>query len=187
MNRCARQNNWMDSAEVQDLWNTTEAARDYSPVPAGTYTVDLVEVSRDTTRNGNPCVNLELQIREGEYARRFIRYSLFLTPKATAYAKRELGKIGVTRLEQLDSPPPKGIRCSVAVSKQTEDGGRHKSKVTAFEFLGIDAADEDGKEAEGDEGGAIEAPGEAEVHEDDCPESDIDDPLFAETNQKEGS
>lgn len=53
-------------------------------------------------------------------------------------AKRDLAKIGVTSLEQLDSPLPQGIRCKIVVALRKDDDGTERNRVVRFEVLGID-------------------------------------------------
>jgi hypothetical protein len=58
-------------------------------------------------------------------------------------AKRDLGKLGVTDLEQLERPLPSGIRCSVTLALRREDHGSEYNRVRRFEALGIDEQERD--------------------------------------------
>ena len=53
-------------------------------------------------------------------------------------AKRDLGKLGVTELTQLETPLPPGIRCSVKLALRKNDDGTTYNRVRGFDVLGID-------------------------------------------------
>jgi hypothetical protein len=173
--------------DLQKLWDETEVAPDYAPVPTGNYDVRLVNMQRNVSRQGTPCVNMEFRILEGEYAGRSLRHTLYLTKNALPYTKRDLAKFGVTSMAQVDGPTPKGLRFRVWVSRRNSDDGRSFNKMTAFQFLGIIATDEDDKKAGSDEWGAIEASNEGDLHDNVDSEGDMDDPLFMESREEEES
>jgi hypothetical protein len=64
---------------------------------------------------------------------------LWLTPAALPLAKRDLGKLGVTSLEQLERPLPPGIRARVRVTLRKDDTGAEYNRVKSFDVVGIDA------------------------------------------------
>ena len=53
-------------------------------------------------------------------------------------AKRDLAKLGVTALEQLERPLPPGIRCKVKLALRRDDDGTEYNRVKTFEVVGID-------------------------------------------------
>ena len=53
-------------------------------------------------------------------------------------AKRDLAKLGVTALEQLERPLPPGIRCKVKLALRRDDDGTEYNRVKHFEVVGID-------------------------------------------------
>jgi hypothetical protein len=55
--------------------------------------------------------------------------------------KRDLGKLGVTRLEQLERPLPQGIRCRVRLVLHADDNGAERNRVRSLEVTGIDPLD----------------------------------------------
>ncbi len=173
--------------EVRKLWDETEAAPDYAPVPAGNYDVRLVKMHSGVSGHGTPCVNMEFRILEGDYAGRSLRHTIYLSPKALRYAKRDLAKLGMTSMEQVDGPTPKGLRCRVSVRRRNHDDGRSFNEIAAFELLGTDATDEDDKKAGSDEWGAIEASNEDDLHDNVDSEGGMDDPLFMESQEEEES
>ena len=54
-------------------------------------------------------------------------------------AKRDLAKLGVSALEQLERPLPPGIRCKVKLALRRDDDGAEYNRVRTFEVVGIDA------------------------------------------------
>jgi len=64
---------------------------------------------------------------------------LWLTPAALPMSKRDLGKLGVTSIEQLEQPLPAGIRCTVKLALRRSDDGGEYNRVRSFDVIGIDA------------------------------------------------
>jgi hypothetical protein len=54
-------------------------------------------------------------------------------------SKRDLGKLGVTSIEQLEQPLPAGIRCTVKLALRRDDDGAEYNRVRGFDVIGIDA------------------------------------------------
>jgi hypothetical protein len=57
--------------------------------------------------------------------------------------KRDLGKLGVTNLEQLENPLPKYIRCQCKIALRKDDDGNEANRLKSFEVLGIDKPEAD--------------------------------------------
>jgi hypothetical protein len=53
-------------------------------------------------------------------------------------SKRDLGKLGIQSLEQLQRPLPRFIRCKVKVALRTDDDGAERNRVKSFEAIGFD-------------------------------------------------
>ena len=58
-------------------------------------------------------------------------------------AKRDLSKLGVSELDQLEQPLPAGIRCRVKLALRKDDNGAEFNKVRRFDVEGIDAPEPD--------------------------------------------
>ena len=58
-------------------------------------------------------------------------------------AKRDLGKLGVTSLDQLEQPLPSGIRCTVKLVLRRDDDGTEYNRVRRFDVVGIDEPERD--------------------------------------------
>jgi len=52
--------------------------------------------------------------------------------------KRDLNKLGVTDIEQLESPLPTGIRCKVQLVLRCNDDGTQYNRVRSFTVTGMD-------------------------------------------------
>jgi len=131
------------SAEsLTKAWNSTEAAGEFTALPAGEYVAQIVAGVLETSRtNATPGYKLTFRVMEGEHAGRQFFHDLWLTPAALAMTKRDLLKLGVTELAQLDSPLPQGIRCKVKLARRKGDDGVERNRVRQFEVVGIDPPD----------------------------------------------
>jgi hypothetical protein len=125
-------------------WAETEAAGEFVPLPAGEYVARIIGGELMTSRtNGTPGYKLTFRVLEGEYEGRQFWLDIWLTPAALPMAKRDLGKLGVTDLEQLEHPLPPGIRCRVKLALRKEDYGSEHNKVRRFDVIGIDPPERD--------------------------------------------
>jgi len=124
------------------IWETTEAAGDFAPLPAGTYQAKLMAGLLSTSKSGTPGYKLTFKVVDGDHAGRQIWHDLWLTPAAMAMTKRDLAKIGVTSPTQLDQPLPAVLRCDVKVSLRTGDDAKHYNAVKSFAVTGIDTGDD---------------------------------------------
>jgi hypothetical protein len=52
--------------------------------------------------------------------------------------KRDLKKVGLTSLDQLERPIPQGIVCKVKLTLRKDDNGAEFNRVKSFEFLRTD-------------------------------------------------
>ncbi|MBX7255709.1 MAG: DUF669 domain-containing protein [Candidatus Hydrogenedentes bacterium] len=129
--------------DIQRAWDTTEAAQDFAPLPAGTYICRIVSGELFESKNGKPGYKLTFRVLEGEYAGRMIWHDVWLTPHALPMAKRDLARLGVSALVQLERPLPQGMRTAVKLALRRDDDGTERNRVRSFEVLGIDAPDVD--------------------------------------------
>ncbi len=127
---------------LRDTWEHTQAAADFAPLPAGTYTARVVSGELFTAKSGTPGYKLAFRVLEGEHAGRQFWHDLWLTAAALPMTKRDLGKLGVTSVEQLETPLPAGIRCNVKLTLRRDDDGTEYNRVRAFDVTGIDSADD---------------------------------------------
>ena len=126
---------------VKQQWANTEAAPEFATLPKGEYVAHLHALELHTSKvKGTPGVSLTFRVCEGDYTGRFLWHDCWLTPAAIPGTKRDLGKLGITTLEQLDdlTVEPGRIRCTVKVALRTDDKGSEQNKVRSFAVVGID-------------------------------------------------
>jgi len=129
---------------VASAWASAEAADDFEPLPAGEYVCHLVGIDLFNARtNGTPGAKMSFRVIEGGHAGRRVWLDCWLTPAAMAMSKRDLGKVGITDLSQLEKPVPPGIRCNVRVALRRDDDGTAFNRVRAFDVVGIDEPERD--------------------------------------------
>jgi hypothetical protein len=131
------------SDSLRSAWDTTQAASDFTPLPAGVYIARITSGELSTAKSGTPGYKLAFKVLEGEHAGRNFWHDVWLTPAALPLAKRDLSKLGVTSLEQLEKPLPPGIRCEAKLSLRKGDDGSEYNRLKTFEVLGIDPIDDD--------------------------------------------
>ncbi len=126
-----------DQEALARAWGETKAAEDFVLLPAAWYVCHLLTADPfNAEKKGTPGVKLCFKLLEGEYAGRKVFHDCWLTPAALAQTKRDLVKLGITTLEQLESPPPQGIRCRVKLVVRKADDGTEYNQVKRFDVLG---------------------------------------------------
>jgi hypothetical protein len=131
------------SENIVDLWNSTEAAEDYKPIPAGTYTCHLIDGQLSKARSGTPCYKATFKVIDGPHEGRRLWWEIWLTPKAMAMAKRDLPKLGITQPEHMDKPVPQWLRCHVVVVIHADDSGTERNRVKDVNVIGKDTPEAD--------------------------------------------
>src|SRR5690242_18744426 len=125
--------NHADLDKVRKDWATKEAAPELTPLPPDWYICRILSGELFTSKNKKPGYKLTLEITEGEHQGRKLWWDTWLTAAALPLAKRDLLKIGVTDLEQLEGPAPSGILLRVKVAKRVgEDGATEFNHVSRF-------------------------------------------------------
>ncbi len=144
-----------DSDDFRNHWNNTEAAGDFCPLPSGVYEARIVSGELEKSRNkATPSYKLEFIVVAGEYVGRKFWHDIWLTKAASAMAKRDLGKLMITDLGQLEMPVPPGIVCRVKLALHHEDNGTEHNKVRSFDVIRIEPPEADPfAPANGSEGG----------------------------------
>ena len=128
-----------DGEGIRKAWNETEAADEFGPLPAGEYTAHIIDGDLEQSRSkGTPGYKLTFKIIDGDYTGRQFWHDVWLTPAALPQAKRDLGKLGVTDLSQLEQPLPRFIRVKAKVALRRDDDGSEYNRVRRFDVLGID-------------------------------------------------
>lgn len=133
----------LDNYPLTQAWDETEAAVEFEPLPAGTYIARIAEGRLCNSRSGTPGFKLTFLVCDGEFAGRRVWHDNWLTQAALPLAKRDLAKLGITSLDQLERPLPQGIRCEIKVALRKDDAGIEFNRVRSFTVLGIDPVEED--------------------------------------------
>jgi len=125
--------------DIRDLWNTTDAAGEMGPLPPGEYTADIVAGDLESSRTkSTPGYRMTFAAVEPvEFAGRRFWHDCWLTPAALPQTKRDLTKLGVTSLDQLERPLPARIRCRVKLALRKDDNGEQRNRVRTFDVIGI--------------------------------------------------
>lgn len=132
------------SETLRQAWDATEAAAELAPLPTGEYQAHIIDGCLERSRtNATPGYKLTFSIVEGEYTGRQFWHDLWLTPAALPMTKRDLAKLGVTSLSQLESPLPRGIRCKCKVALRRGDDDTEYNRLRTFEVIGIDEPERD--------------------------------------------
>ncbi len=130
-----------DREKLSSLWKTTTAAAEFAPLPKGEYAFRIIAGELFTSKGGTPGYKLTLEVTEGDCAGRRTWHDLWLTEAALPMAKRDLSKIGVANLEQLERPLPPGILIKGKLVLRKMDDGSESNQLRHFEFIGIEKAD----------------------------------------------
>jgi len=129
-----------ETGSLRESWGKTEAAADFVALPGGTYIARVVSGELFTsTKKNTPGYRLAFRVLEGEHTGRQFWHDSWLTAAALPMTKRDLAKLGVMSIDQLEQPLPPGIRVKAKVVLRTDDDGESFNKVRGFEVLGIDA------------------------------------------------
>lgn len=128
-----------DREKLSQAWGETQAAEDFAPLPTGEYVARLVAGDLFTSKTkGTAGYKLAFRVLEGDHQNRQFWHDVWLTPAALPMAKRDLAKLGVTALDQLERPLPPGIRCRVKLALRRDDDGAEYNRIRSFEVIGID-------------------------------------------------
>ncbi len=147
-----------DGGDFNNLWDATEPADEWGPLPAGTYRAVIVNGELSTSKvKLTPSYKLTLEVLTPvAHAGRKLWHDLWLTPKALSKTKRDLAKLRIHRREQLEQSPPIGMIVEIKVALRTQDDGAEFNKVLSFKVvsegtpLGVLDSDPDEDDAEGD-------------------------------------
>jgi hypothetical protein len=133
-----------DQEALSRAWGETKAAEDFAPLPSGEYVARIVGGELFTSKTkGTAGYKLAFRVLEGDHQGRQFWHDVWLTPAALPMAKRDLSKLGVTALAQLERPLPPGIRCRVKLTLRRDDDGTETNKVRRLDVIGIDLPDAD--------------------------------------------
>jgi hypothetical protein len=155
-----------DRERLAEVWDSTRAADDLKPIPPGDYRCRVVDGALCTSKSDTPGYKLTMEILDGAHAGRRLWHDVWLSPAALPMAKRDLGKLGIESLQQLENPLPEHFIIRAKVALRKGDDGTEFNRIVRFEvvdferpepdpFAPIDGADADGFDwRTGNQGGA---------------------------------
>jgi hypothetical protein len=131
--------------EIRRQWESTEAAGEFEPLPSGTYECHIHSAELFNAKTGTPGVKVQFRVCDGEHVGRCVFHDCWLTEPAMPGTKRDLAKLAITDIEQLDNIdiPPDQIRCSVRVARREDDNGESYNRVRRFDLIRIDEPESD--------------------------------------------
>ncbi|MBI3861140.1 MAG: hypothetical protein HY290_04510 [Planctomycetia bacterium] len=133
-----------DRESLATAWKNTQAAAEYAPLPAGEYVCHVVRGDLYCSKtNLTPGYKVTFKVLEGPHAGRLLWHDIWLTPAALPMAKRDLSKLGITELAQLEKPMPRGIRSKVRVAVRSAEDGSSFNHIQRFEVIAIDTPEVD--------------------------------------------
>jgi len=123
--------------QLAAIWRDTPAAPELGPIPAGRYEAEIIAGAlTQHPRTGTLAYKLTFRISHGPHTGRKVFHDIYLTPNSAAFAKRELGKLGVVALRDLERPLPSlPIACVVQVVTHTSDAGAQFNRVQRFRVI----------------------------------------------------
>lgn len=126
--------------DLATQWEDTTAAAERELLPPGKYLCRVARGELGKSRTGTPRYTVRFDVMDGPNAGAAVYCDHWLTPAALPQTKRDLAKLGVRSLSQLERPVPPGIVCEVHVVIRATDGGDQRNAVRRFDFVRHDAA-----------------------------------------------
>ena len=127
-----------DLDALKAAWDAATSVDDRKPVKPGTYIATVSETRQRTTSKGNLSCEIPFTVEGGEHAERRILHWITITPKTMPFARPDLGRLGITRLDQIGSALPSRLRCKIDVTVTRNDDGREWNRISRFTVLGAD-------------------------------------------------
>jgi hypothetical protein len=124
--------------DFNDLWDSTDAAGEFEPLPSGRYRALIADGKLAESRaNKTPSYKLTFEILEpAAFAGRKVFHDLWLTPKALPTTKRDLAKLRIVTPQHLRQAPPTVVIADIKVALRTGDDGTQFNRITAFQVIG---------------------------------------------------
>lgn len=130
----ALSNFFNDNDDLAAAFDSAETAAELEPIPAGRYVARLTEGDFITSGRGTKGYQLAFEMLEGEHEGRKAWATYWLSPRALPYSKKELARVGITRYEQM-STPPVGKQFKVRIALREGQDGRLHNEVKDVETL----------------------------------------------------
>ncbi len=123
---------------IASAWNSTAAAGDYDCLPKGDYVADITKGEAIESRSkGTPGYRLTFEVATGDHAGARFWHECWFTEAALSRTKRDLSKLGVTDLRQLEQALPAVFRCNVKLAIRRDDDGNESNRVRRFDVTDV--------------------------------------------------
>jgi hypothetical protein len=113
-------------------FSTVEDAKSFTPVPAGSYAVDVDSIEGTYTSGGDEMWKMRLKVLDGPHAGRFLFDNLVFSQRAMKRVKLICSKLGLETSGEVDLTPRmlrgKTCRVTVEVEDFVDDEGREKQR-----------------------------------------------------------
>jgi len=129
----------------------SDAPYESADLPPGAYsgTLTMSRIVRSLrTRNVGVALYWDVQLR---HSKKRVWRTLWLSPAALSRTKRELGRLGVRTLADLDNDPPvpAGALCKLVIADRRDRDGYVESRIVHWEVLSdagvaLEVAEDDG-------------------------------------------
>jgi hypothetical protein len=123
---------------LERTWSTVKAADDLKPIPSGEYRCRITDGGLFNAKSGTPGFKLTLEVLVVEHAGRRVWHDVWLSEAALAMAKRDLGRLGIVRPEQLERPLPDGIIVAAKVALRRNDDGTEFNRIVPFDVVAVE-------------------------------------------------
>lgn len=121
---------------INSAWESTAAAGDFDCLPKGDYVADIVKGDAIESRSkGTPGYRLTFQVTQGDHAGGRFWHECWFTEAAMSRTKRDLGKLGIKSLTDLEKPLPAVFRCNVKLAIRRDDDGNESNRVRRFDVV----------------------------------------------------
>jgi uncharacterized protein DUF669 len=127
-----------EKERLERAWSTVAAAGDTNPLPTGNYRCRIVRGELFTSRGGKLGYKLTLEVLDGEYTGHRAWYDIWLTDAAISWAKRDLARLQIISLDQLDRPLPDGIIVVAKIVLRRNDDRTEYNKVENFKVVAVE-------------------------------------------------
>ncbi|WP_146456405.1 DUF669 domain-containing protein [Rubripirellula tenax] len=122
------------ATDVAKVWAATR--HNDGRLPSGEYVAEIVQGEAFESSNATPGFRLTFEVVEGKHKGDRFWHSLWITDKAMPMTKRQLEKLNIAELKQLDDPLPVVFRCNVSLVLKVSDGGYESNEVKWFNVIG---------------------------------------------------
>jgi hypothetical protein len=123
-----------------DAFDATEAAPEFTPVPAGIYPARILRGEYCSTKAGADAYRLRFEITEGKQTGKSVIRTWTFSERAIRYTKRDLALFGLTTSEKLLSPFPEPGReyfVRLVVALQCGDDGIERNDVKRIDLIRV--------------------------------------------------